>query len=77
MSASASDSPGPLTIHINGEARSLEGPCSVIALLEVLDLGSKKVAVAINHKVVARSRHAEVALADGDQIEILEAVGGG
>ena len=36
-----------------------------------------RVAVAVNRDVVQRSRYAEVSLAEGDHVEILEAVGGG
>jgi len=43
----------------------------------VLGLAGKRVAVAVNRTVVVRSRYADAALAEGDSIEILEAVGGG
>ena len=46
-------------------------------LLEGLELGGKRVAVAVNRDVVIRSRHGSHRIADGDRIEILEAVGGG
>jgi sulfur carrier protein len=49
----------------------------VAALLETLELAGKRVAVAVNRSVVVRSRYAEFELAEGDRIEILEAVGGG
>ena len=66
-----------LALDVNGEARSVTGPCSVAELLEQLGLGGKRVAVAVNRDVVVRSRYADIALACGDRIEILEAVGGG
>jgi sulfur carrier protein len=84
MSASSSDSPdgspSVLQVEVNGEALSLDwqaGPRSVARLLEILDLGGKRVAVAVNRVVVVRSRYPELELSDGDRIEILEAVGGG
>ncbi|MEZ7979998.1 MAG: sulfur carrier protein ThiS, partial [Myxococcota bacterium] len=46
-------------------------------LLDTLGLGGKRVAVAINRDVVIRSQHPTHPLADGDRVEILEAVGGG
>jgi thiamine biosynthesis protein ThiS len=52
-------------------------PCTVRALLETLELGGARVAVAINRVVVPRSHFDSHALAAGDRVEILEAVGGG
>lgn len=77
MSASQSDSKTRLTLHVNGEERTLPGPCSVAELLECLGLGGKRVAVARNRSVVVRSRYTETRVGEGDRIEILEAVGGG
>ena len=67
----------PLEIEVNGEPRRLTGVCSVAQLLGDLGLGDKRVAVAVNREVVRRARYPEVALAAGDRVEILEAVGGG
>jgi sulfur carrier protein len=66
-----------VNVEVNGERRALPAPSSVSALLEVLGLAGKRVAVAVNRTVVVRSRYADAALAEGDRIEILEAVGGG
>lgn len=76
MSA-ATGSTDPLEIEVNGEPRQLTGPCSVTQLLGELGLGGKRVAVAVNREVVRRARYDAVALAAGDRVEILEAVGGG
>ncbi len=64
-------------VHVNGEASSIPAGSSLAQLLALLGLHDKRVAVAINRSVVPRSGHATVLLSDGDQIEILEAVGGG
>jgi sulfur carrier protein len=77
MSNPHTDSRAALELEVNGELRSLAGARSVAELLETLELGGKRVAVAVNRSVVVRSRYAEVELAEGDRIEILEAVGGG
>ena len=52
------------------------GAC-VAQLLEVLALAGKRVAVERNGEIVPRSRHADTALAAGDRLEIVVAVGGG
>jgi len=77
MSFPNTDARAALNLEVNGEPHSLAGARSVAELLETLELGGKRVAVAVNRSVVIRSRYAEVELADGDRIEILEAVGGG
>lgn len=64
-------------IFVNGEARRVAAGCTVSELLAQLDLGGKRVAVAVNRDVVPRSHHASVDLRPGDRVEILEAVGGG
>jgi sulfur carrier protein len=66
-----------MELIINGEAQTLPAPLSVAALLEARGLAGKRVAVERNGEIVAKSRHADTLLADGDQIEIVVAVGGG
>ena len=46
-------------------------------LLGILELAGKRIAVEKNGAIVPKSRHAVTSLADGDQLEIVVAVGGG
>lgn len=64
-------------IVVNDATHVVPGGCTVTALLEQLDMTGRRVAVARNGEVVPRSRFDQEALVAGDQIEILEAVGGG
>ena len=66
-----------LQLLVNGEPLALPRPGRVVDLLEKLGMTGRRVAVAVNRRVVVRSAYAETALSDGDRIEILEAVGGG
>lgn len=69
-----------MKITINGEARQFDAQpehFTVAALVETLGYTGKRIAVERNGEIVPRSQHAEVALAEGDQIEIVVAVGGG
>jgi len=50
---------------------------NVARLIEELELGGKRIALERNGEIVPRSRFGEVALADGDALEIVVAVGGG
>ena len=65
------------SVLVNGEPRGIPLDCTVEGLLALLDLGERRVAVALNRDVVPKSAYADVRLAGGDHVEILEAVGGG
>lgn len=66
-----------IQLSVNGQARQLEPGASLERLLQALELAGKKVAVEKNGEIVPRSRYADTALADGDSLEIVVAVGGG
>ena len=66
-----------IQVTVNGKAHRFERPVEVAALLSTLNLVGKKVAVERNGEIVPRSAHANTLLADGDQLEIVVAVGGG
>ena len=76
-------SPAPHRIYpfmkltVNGKAHECPFETTVSALLEQLALTGRRVAVERNGDIVPRSQHAETVLAEGDQIEIVVAVGGG
>jgi sulfur carrier protein len=66
-----------MDLIINGEPQRLAEPMTVAMLLEARSMAGKRVAVERNGEIVPKSRHAETALAAGDRIEIVVAVGGG
>ena len=66
-----------MQITLNGEARDLAPGTTVSALLALAGYGGRKVAVEVNLAVVPRSRHDQHALAEGDRVEIIHAIGGG
>jgi sulfur carrier protein len=66
-----------IRITVNGAAHRFEAPVDVRALLEKLEMAGKKVAVERNGEIVPKSLHARTLVADGDQLEIVVAVGGG
>lgn len=66
-----------ISITVNGEPRRIIPGASVAALVAELDLDPKAVAVERNLEIVPKSAYADVALADGDQLEIVHFVGGG
>lgn len=64
-------------ITLNGEAREFPLGTTVIELLHTLGYAGKRVAVERNGEIVPKSRHDATVLRDGDQVEIVVAVGGG
>ena len=66
-----------MELLINGQARQFPAPLTVAALLLAAGYGERRVAVEVNREIVPRSRHALHALADGDRVEIIQAIGGG
>jgi len=66
-----------IVVTVNGAARRFEAPLDVASLLERLEMVGKKVAVERNGEIVPKSAHARTLIGDGDQLEIVVAVGGG
>ena len=64
-------------IQLNGEPFELPDGDTVAALLTRLDLVGRRVAVELNLDIVPRSQHETTALNEGDQVEVVHAIGGG
>jgi sulfur carrier protein len=66
-----------IQVTVNGAARRFDAPMDIAALLQSLAMAGKKVAVERNGEIVPKSAHARTLIADGDELEIVVAVGGG
>lgn len=66
-----------MQIQLNGAAFALADDASVAVLLECLELTGRRVAVELNQDIVPRSQHASTVLREGDQVEVVHAIGGG
>jgi sulfur carrier protein len=66
-----------ITVTINGERREFSQPLVFSELVDELGLSGKRIAVERNGEIVPRSQFARHAIADGDTLEIVVAVGGG
>ncbi|UUD66022.1 sulfur carrier protein ThiS [Pseudomonas seleniipraecipitans] len=64
-------------IQLNGEPLELPDGTSVADLIERLELAGRRVAVERNLDIVPRSQYATTALAEGDRLEVVHAIGGG
>ncbi|KFF47791.1 MULTISPECIES: sulfur carrier protein ThiS [Salinicola] len=66
-----------MQIQLNGEPHQLDHDPTLARLVEALGLGGRRVAIELNEEIVPRSQHAQTALAEGDRVEIVHAIGGG
>jgi len=66
-----------MQVTINGESQTLSDGLTILGLLEQSELAGKRVAVELNENIIPKSRHGDTPLSDGDQIEIIHAIGGG
>jgi thiamine biosynthesis protein ThiS len=66
-----------LKIRVNGDPQELERPLSILELLERLQIDPRRVAVEHNLVIVKRDRYGSTRIHDGDEIEIVNFVGGG
>lgn len=66
-----------VTIRLNGETFELAGPLTVEQLLDQLNIDPRRVAVEHNLTIIKRERRASVFINEGDEVEIVNFVGGG
>ena len=62
---------------INGEPQQLGDGLTIAGLVSHLGLNQRRIAVEVNREIVSREIYDTRLLADGDQIEIVQFVGGG
>ncbi len=65
-----------MRLRINGEERELAVQ-NVAELVAALGVDLRKAALERNRELLPKSRHAETALTPGDEIEIVQFIGGG
>ncbi|HTR63785.1 MAG TPA: sulfur carrier protein ThiS [Candidatus Binataceae bacterium] len=73
----ASKKPDALTITLNGKPYTLEGDAHLGALIATLKMRPTRIAVELNRQVVPRAEYDRTILKAGDELEIINFVGGG
>ena len=63
-------------VKLNGEPYSLQGS-SIMDLLLEIELEVEKVAIELNRTIISKEEFATTNLKSGDEIELVEFVGGG
>jgi len=66
-----------IEIRVNGELLRFPKGSSVNSLLERLEIANPRVAVERNREIVPKGKYASTPLAPGDELEVVELVGGG
>ena len=66
-----------MRITLNGEPHDLPGELSIAALLDSLKIDSRRVAVELNLTVLKRGTFDQTLVREGDEVEIVNFVGGG
>ena len=66
-----------MRITLNGDPFDLDGPLSIQALLDQLEIDGRTVAVEHNLLVIKRAKYAETMVTEGSEVEIVAFVGGG
>jgi len=66
-----------MELKVNGESRTYPGPLTVRELVEVMDLGGRRIAIEVDGEIVPASEHDSCRLQGGEQVEIVGAIGGG
>ncbi len=66
-----------IKLTMNGKEKELEHPMGLNSYLESLDLIGKSIAVGYNGTVLRKEEFDSITLSEGDQVEIVRAVGGG
>ena len=66
-----------MNIILNGEQREIPDASTAAALVDLLDLGERRIAMEVNLEIVPRGAYADHILQEGDRVEIVHAIGGG
>lgn len=66
-----------MQIQVNGEPLELAENATITTLVSEMALEGQRYAIEVNEEIISRSQHATSCLRDGDQVEIVQAIGGG
>tara|TARA_B100000446_G_scaffold175667_1_gene186617 strand:+ start:1535 stop:1744 length:210 start_codon:yes stop_codon:yes gene_type:complete len=65
-----------MKLTVNGDTLTLDGN-TIADLVAQLGLTGRRLAVEVNREIIPKSLHGDVALNEGDVVEIVHAIGGG
>ena len=77
MSAQDPQLTAKITIRLNGEPYVIEGDARLTTLIEVLKMKPTRIAAELNRAIVPKADYASIMLREGDELELINFVGGG
>ncbi len=66
-----------MIIKVNGENLEIDNQSTAATLITQLGYQDQRIALEVNEAIISKSKHVEFTLNEGDQVEIIKAVGGG
>lgn len=66
-----------MDIVLNGASKSVEDSVNLLELLDLLGLQPDRCAIELNRRLVARADWSATSIHQGDELEIVQFVGGG
>lgn len=66
-----------MKIQVNGQDETLNQGTTLADLVGAKGLQGKRIAIEVNEELVPRSEYNRHGLQEGDQVEIVQAIGGG
>lgn len=68
---------GSITIKVNGDPRQFRQGSTIADLVAEMDLAGKRIAVELNLEIVPKAEHGKTRLKANDELEVVQAIGGG
>ncbi len=68
---------GQMIVIVNGQQLEIEKSATAEYLINQLNYQDQRIALEVNEAIIPKSKHSKFELNEGDQIEIIKAVGGG
>jgi len=66
-----------MTIKVNGESKIMDKECTILELIDSLNIKVQMMAVAVNMDIVKKEEWQSYFLKEDDRVELLHFVGGG
>lgn len=66
-----------ITIQLNGEEKKIDPEITLAQLIQYLELDGKHIAIELNENIIPKSQLTQTSLQQGDQLELVTAIGGG
>ena len=66
-----------MNITLNGQPLELQNGATLLDVIRLLELEGKRYAIEVNEAIIPRSEHAGYLVNPGDDVEVVQAIGGG